>query len=347
MKMDATKLLFIYIFSLICSINCQIYPGDSIIDNTKWLDTDGNFIHAHGGQIFEYNNLFYWIGTTQKVQPNYISQGINCYSSNNLMDWKFENMIFINTSALPSKVPPPFRMERPKILYNNKTSKFVMWFKLKNYKSDTWNLMAISTSDVVCGHLSYQFIDAFEPDGMQADDLGLFIDDDNITAYFVRNANKTFAGISQLNEDYTNTTSAGVISRGPHIEAPAIFKLKTYYLLGSHLTGWKPNAQELCITSNDKSLDKAEWDNNASQCPNPTSSSNTYQSQTTCVLRLNDYKNDKYVFMYMGDIWNNPNISKATYIWLPIVFENNTAETRPKIPDMKQWTIKDYNVSKP
>eukprot|EP01083_Nonionella_stella_P222956 795118_1 len=136
------------------------------------------------------------------------------------MDWKFENMIFVNTSALKSPVTPPFRIERPKILYNNKTSKFVMWFKLKNYASNEWNLMTVCISDTVCGHNSYQFIDAFEPDGMMADDLGLFKDDDGITAYFVRNANKTFAGISILNDQYTNTTSAGIISRGPHIEAP-------------------------------------------------------------------------------------------------------------------------------
>eukprot|EP01084_Bolivina_argentea_P148265 259241_1 len=339
--------VLIYFLSFIWSINCALYPGGSIINNTQWLDTDGNFIHAHGGQIFQYNNLFYWIGTTQKVQPNYISEGINCYSSNNLMDWKFENMIFVNTSALKSPVTPPFRIERPKILYNNKTSKFVMWFKLKNYASNEWNLMTVCISDTVCGHNSYQFIDAFEPDGMMADDLGLFIDDDGTTAYFVRNANKTFAGISILNDQYTNTTSAGIISRGPHIEAPAIFKLDTYYLLGSHLTGWKPNAQELCVTNNIQSLNNAKWDNDATQCPNPTSSSTTYNSQTTFVLRLTDYKNDKYVFMYMGDIWHNPNISKATYIWLPLVFNNNNAESRPVIPDKKQWTIKDYNVSIP
>ena len=57
------------------------------------------------------------------------------------------------------------------------------------------------------------------------------------------------------------------------------------------------NAQELCITNNSESLNGALWDENASSCPNPTSSSDTYNSQTTFVLRLNDYANDKYVYI--------------------------------------------------
>ena len=43
------------------------------------------------------------------------------------------------------------------------------------------------------------------------------------------------------------------------MEGVTIFKLDTYYVLGSHLTGWAPNAAQLCMTPNDKDLNNAKW----------------------------------------------------------------------------------------
>ena len=125
--------------------------------------------------------------------------------------------------------------------------------------------------------------------------------------------------------------------------------MDTYYLLGSHLTGWSPNAAELCMTNNTENngLKNAKWNNedNHGNCPNPTSSTTTYNGQSTYVLRLEDDINGYYVFLAMFDIWNSPNVNNATYLWLPVNFSNDKPEIFPNIPLLETWKIDDYKVS--
>ena len=330
-----------------------VFPVNSTIDNSNWKDADGNFIHAHGGQIVLYNDIYYWIGTTIKLPPSYLSEGINCYSSVDLVNWQFVNEIFHNTSIIVTNsndpnIKPPWRIERPKVVYNSEKNNFVMWFHLDT-TSFALKSVGISISNTICGN--YSWIDSFEPDGLASYDMGLFDDTDNSgindngNAYLVRSVENEFAGISQLNysNDYLNTTQNGIISKGPKIEGVTMFKLSTYYLFGSHLTGWSPNAAVLCTTNETISLINAQWQN----CNNPSNSSTTYNSQSTFVMRLYDNNENKFVFLSMSDIWNAPNVSTATYLWLPFVFNDNQQESFPSLPYYDKWVIGDFVVSVP
>ena len=40
-----------------------------------------------------------------------------------------QGMVFVNTSITAS-LPGPYRIERPKVIYNNVTGLFVLWFHL-------------------------------------------------------------------------------------------------------------------------------------------------------------------------------------------------------------------------
>eukprot|EP01083_Nonionella_stella_P155014 500181_1 len=336
--------------SIIADPPAKTYPGNTVIDNSKWMDTDDHFIHAHGGQIYEYNDTFYLIGATQKEQPDWLSEGINCYSSSDLINWKFENEILHNSSIIvtnKNNVSSPWRIERPKVLHNAKNNNFVMWFHLDT-ASFSLTSVGVATCSTICGN--YTFISSFEPEGLASYDMGLY--QDGTKGYLVWSVQNEYVAIKQLNDDYTNTSSAGIISKGPRIEGATVFELRTYYLLGSRLTGWSANAAELCTTQNTaaQGLDGAIWDNvNNSQkgCPNPTASSTTYGSQSTYVLRLEDTVNKKYVFVAMFDIWNYPNVGDATYLWLPISFESNAAGSFPSIPYKDTWKINDHAISIP
>ena len=341
-------LIFLFIhLSIIIIASQHNFPSNSIIDNSKWLDTSGKLIHAHGGQIYEYNSTFYLIGTTQKENPHYgwTSEGINCYQSTDLISWTFINEIFHNTSIKPNDnniAKPPWKLERPKILYNFKNNNFVLWFHLGSHQpyKDSITDVGLANCSNICG--DYKWIGSFEPDDKPSYDMGLYQDNDK--GYLVRSVNNSYSGISQLNVDYTNTT--GIISKGPKIEGLTIFLLDTYYLLGSHLTGWSANAAELCVTNNTEinGLNDAIWDNGKSSCANPTNSSVTYNGQSTYVLRLQDDLNGYYVFLAMFDLWNQPNIDNATYLWLPVNFSSNKPELFPNIPLLQTWKIEDYKV---
>eukprot|EP00659_Diplonema_papillatum_P000050 gene50-88_t len=245
-----------------------------------------------------------------------------------------------NTSIVSSVGSPPWRIERPKIVVNKQNNNFVMWFHL-----DTGNFaiksVGVAKCDQICG--KYEFVSGFRPDNQDSYDMGLYQDND--LAYLVRSVANTYAGISQLTPDYMNTT--GITSTGPRMEGVTIFKLDTYYLFGSHLTGWSPNPAQLCVTPTTDDVRYAIWDKNATECPNPTTSSTTYNSQSAFVVRFEDTVNKKYSFMYMGDIWNAPNVGDAYYIWLPIVFNSTAAQSFPSVPDLTEWTFGDYEVDIP
>lgn len=79
------------------------------------LAVDREQVHAHGGGIIRVNSTYYWYGTTQKQLPGWISEGINLYSSSDLLSWTFEGAILHSRDILDFPFPPPYRIERPSV----------------------------------------------------------------------------------------------------------------------------------------------------------------------------------------------------------------------------------------
>lgn len=103
-----------------------------------WYDVDGNPIQSHGGCIIKFNEKWYWYGEN-KGQDNVPGTGrvdvigVSCYSSYNLVDWKYEGLVLsADTENSDSPIHTSKVLERPKVLHNEKTNKFVMWFHSDN-----------------------------------------------------------------------------------------------------------------------------------------------------------------------------------------------------------------------
>jgi hypothetical protein len=284
----------------------DIYSGES------WYDVEGNKIEAHGAGFFYSNKKFYWFGETKKTE-NLITHGINCYSSNNLLDWKFEGQSLYQENITNIPNPGPYVIERPKVVYNKISNLYVMWFHLDN-SNYSLGLVGIATSSTIEG--PFKFIKGFKPDNLMSYDMSLFEDDDGLV-YFVRSVQNKYVGISRLSPDFMETT--GIISSIPvPREGQAIFKKnETYYLVGSHLTGWAPNAMELFTT-------KTLFGDNWKSLGNPSGSPITYNSQSAYVLPVN--QNGETLFIFIADRWNfyGPGgLLNASYVWLPIQFIDN------------------------
>lgn len=106
-------------------------------------------------------------------------QNINCYSSSDLIHWKFENALLSQTSS--GDLGPNRVVERPKIIYNDQTRDYVMYMHIddSNYAEAK---VGVATSKSVCGDYAYR--GSFQPLGHQSRDMGLFKDDDG-TAYLL------------------------------------------------------------------------------------------------------------------------------------------------------------------
>ena len=71
----------------------RVYQKEkSIASGRVWRDTDGNIINAHGGGILCYEGTYYWFGEHRPASGFVTEKGINCYSSVDLLHWKYEGV---------------------------------------------------------------------------------------------------------------------------------------------------------------------------------------------------------------------------------------------------------------
>lgn len=97
-----------------------------------WPDNAGVHVNAHGGGILYHEGTYYWYGENKSDTTSSAMVGIMCYSSPNLTDWKNEGAVLpVVTNDTTSEITQGCIMERPKVIYNEKTGKFVMWFHLE------------------------------------------------------------------------------------------------------------------------------------------------------------------------------------------------------------------------
>ncbi len=249
-------------------------------------------------------------------------------------------------------------MERPKVLYNEKTGKYVMWWHCDGFMPSTRAggsnsqygkaMVGIATSDSPAG--PFKFVTArkllssddanlgWDKVKGSSRDMNLFKDDDG-TAYVIYssdgNANMY---IAKLDESYTglaaDTEGAdygvnyNMIFEGDMREAPALFKYEgRYYLITSGCSGWSPNQASYAVT--DDLMKK--WEKKGDPCTEDTSKT-TYDTQSTCVIPV-DAENGK--FIYMGDRWNEANLKDSRYVWLPIEFQDGGSIAISKYSDWK------------
>ncbi len=95
-----------------------------------WEDTDGKHINAHGGGFMYEDGTYYWYGE-HKGSNNSAQVGVRVYSSKDLYSWRNEGVALAVSEDADSEITRGSVIERPKVVYNKKTGKYVMWFHLE------------------------------------------------------------------------------------------------------------------------------------------------------------------------------------------------------------------------
>jgi hypothetical protein len=218
-----------------------------------WPDTDGVPINAHGGGLLNSGGTYYWFGEfkTEGGKGNRAWGGVSCYSSTDLYNWRNEGI------ALPVVRDDPDHdiiegcvIERPKVIYNRKTNRYVMWFHLElvgqGYAAAR---VGVAVAERPAGPYTYR--GSFRPDEAMSRDMTLFVDDDERDYLFTASEENQTLHISLLSDDYLNC--AGRFARafeGRYMEAPAVFKHDgRYYFIGSNCTGWPPNPARSAVAT--------------------------------------------------------------------------------------------------
>lgn len=304
-----------------------------------WKDIDGNIINAHGGGILYHDGTYYWYGEIKKgttTRVAYVTSwedyrvpagGVSCYSSKNLLNWKYEGVALRPDTTDPSsEIHTSKVIERPKVVYNEKTKKFVMWMHID--KEDySFSQAGVAVSDNPEG--PFKYLGSVKPNGAMARDMTLFKDDDGQAYLFFSSEENATMHVCLLSDDYLQPTATYKrILIGLSREAPAVFKhQEKYYLISSGCTGWAPNAASYAVA--DSVL--GDWQQKSNPCTGPNAQ-NTYYAQSTFVLPVRGKKND---FIFMSDRWNKLDLQDSRYLWLPLRVENGEV----KIEWKDKWNI--------
>lgn len=381
----------------------EVYDSFSGTDGAVWKDTNGKPIQAHGGQVQKMtmpdgSQKWWWIGEDKTTGSH--SNGISTYSSDDLFNWTFEGYAMRSVpsrealdtdpyfTALYGDLTPAEKdyvylcinkttaiIERPKMIYNEKTGKYIIWFHADGPTEESTSSYAAAAAGMAISDTPngpFKFIkrsrlhqlpeEEYYADNGQLDwyeeesnrgfarDMNLFIDDDGV-AYIIYSSeeNRTMF-ISRLNDEYTDLDVAqdpvglaknGVdfvrLFPGAQREAPALFKYDgTYYMITSGATGWSPNPARYWKA--DEIL--GTWTDMGDPCVGDVDRK-TFWTQSTNVIPV-DPENGK--FIYMGDRWGYGKVqdfsaaalADSRYVWLPVEID---ATGHVTLNDVKEWDL--------
>lgn len=301
--------------------NTSITPGK------LWNDTAGTQINAHGGCIVFHKGSYYWFG---EDRTGMVSNGVSCYKSSDLYNWERVGLAMATTGELRddlNDIAPGRLFERPKVIYNQSTDKWVMWSHWENGSDYGAARVCVAVSDKVEG--PYELHKTFRPNGHDSRDQTLFVDFDGKAYHFTSTDMNTNMNVTLLRDDYLEPTSTETkILNGLSYEAPAIFRVGDFYHgLFSGCTGWSPNPGKSAYTTDILGT----WTTGENFAVDPQKQL-TYSSQSAHVFKVDGREN---AYVYIGDRWNSSDVGSSHYVWLPI----NMRSGYPTVKWYEEWDL--------
>ena len=366
--MRCVPLLLIILFASCAQNKKKFYPGE------LWLDNNQVHINAHGGGILYHNNLYYWVGEhkVEGKEGNKAKLGVGIYSSKDLYNWKNEGIALRVVDSVGHDIERGCILERPKVIFNEKTQKFVMWFHLElkgqGYKAAR---TAVAVSEKITG--PYQYIKSFRPNAgvwplNYPDSLKNITFKEGVKAWSDEDRKHVRDGkflhrdfeYGQMSRDMT----AFVDEDGTayHIHSSEENQTLHISVLNEDYTDFTGEYVRVFPGASNEAPAICKRDNKyymiTSGCtgwrPNPGRSSvadsmlgpwkelgnpfkgkgskTSFDSQSTYIIKV-EGSPDK--FIYMGDRWRPKNAIDGRYVWLPINFKNDTL----KINWLDNWNL--------
>jgi hypothetical protein len=136
----------------------------SFRSGAPWPDNRGVHINAHGGGVLFHDSVYYWYGE-HKIEGeagNKAHVGVHVYSSRDLYNWRDEGIALAMSDDSGSDIARGCILERPKIIFNPLTEKFVMWFHLEPKGSGYSGARSgVAVSEKSTG--PFHFVNSFRP----------------------------------------------------------------------------------------------------------------------------------------------------------------------------------------
>lgn len=346
----------------------HIEPGEI------WPDNNGNHINAHGGGLMYYNDKYYWFGEHKGERSNAALVGVTSYSSPDLINWTYEGVALPVSTDPESDITSGSTIERPKVIYNEATGKFVMWFHLELKGQGYAAARAgVAVSDSPTG--PYKYIESkrinagIYPFDMSEEDKNLVFNPDDYKEWWTPEWYKAVdKGLlmkkdreeGQMSRDMTLYVDDD--GKAYHIYSSEenltlhIAEMSDDYLghtgkyirlaPGGHNEApaiFKRNNTYWMITSG-----CTGWDPNEArmfsassiwgpwtQHPNPAKGDKSEITFGGQSTYIQPIMGKKDAYLFMADMWRPKNPIDGRYLWLPIQFENDI----PYLEWVEKWNM--------
>jgi len=163
--MKRTIVATIMLVAVVCAAQPSQKKASVHANGAIWYDTAGHVINAHGGGVLPYGGRFYLYGEHKVygVQGNRAHVGVHMYSSPDLIAWKDEGIVLGVENNRDSDISDGCILERPKIVHNAKTGKFIMYFHLERAEFPGYDdaRVGIAVADTPTG--PYRFAKSLNP----------------------------------------------------------------------------------------------------------------------------------------------------------------------------------------
>jgi hypothetical protein len=307
-----------------------------------WNDENGAPINAHGGGVIFVDGRYYWHGEHKlpgRSEAQKADGGVHCYSSADLLNWRDEGLVLSVDYRNPrSEIAAGCILERPKVVRNTRTKKYVMYFKLypPGAGYDT-AYVGVATADKPAGPFAYshRFLGGGSPKG--TGDFCMFRDAaGDVWHLTVRKPDKAFVA-GRLRDDGLYPAGDYRVPAGipAHTEAPALIRAPdgAHFMLGSGSTGWLPNAAR----SFSAPAPAGPFTDLGNPCAgvnprNRLGPEKTFGGQISFIIPV-EGKPGACVAMF--DLWKPEMPAEGLYAWLPLIFENG----RPVVRWHDEWDL--------
>ena len=293
-------------------------PGET------WNDTNGSAINAHGGCVQYVDGTYYWFGETRSGST---SNGVSCYSSTDLYKWKKLSNALTPTGTMTdacTDIAQGRLFERPKVVYNEKTGKWVMWCHWENGSNYNEAKVCVLTSDKVTGPYTLTENGVFRPNEHDSRDQTLFLAADGRAYHVCATGTNYYTNFVRLNDDFTKPTDEeNKQVLGMRYEAAAMLQYgDCYWCLFSGCDGWNANRGRYAWYVGADPIE--DWQSGRDFYANNSwgvdfcvdeGNAKCYTSQPAYVFPVQG--RDK-CYIYMGDRWNSSNVGSSKYVWCPL-----------------------------
>ena len=232
----------------------------AVISNDVFAkDTSGNPIYAQGGGIFKFGSTYYWYGVKYNGAVTYAANpaggknsdtsfaAVTCYSSTDLVNWKFENNIITSSTSGLSGISWFGRLG---VVKNATTGKYVLMAQCYYTSGTTGEFFATGTSPT--GNFAFNNVQYPVPGVVNSTtgDQTVFTDTDG-KSYLICSSSSGRSNwyVAKIRESDSLAIETAVrIGGGSGREGNCMFKYNgRYYFASSDLHGW--NASHCYIIS--------------------------------------------------------------------------------------------------